>query len=59
MQRYDTLNGERERTASVEMAVQNFEKLQHHNESEVEFTDEVAEYGEVTNDDSQSLGELA
>jgi hypothetical protein len=58
MQRYDTLNGERERTASVEMAVQNFE-MQHHDESEVEFTDEVAEYGEVTNNDSQSLGELA
>jgi hypothetical protein len=51
MQRYDTLNGQ----ASVEMAVQNFEKVQDYDEREIEFGDEAVDEA----NGNSTTGELA
>lgn len=51
MQRYDTLNGQ----ASVEMAVQNFEKVQDYDEREIEFGDEAVDEA----NGNSTAGELA
>lgn len=48
MQRYDTLNGEHERTTTLEMGVQNnLEAVQDHGEDEIQFRDDAQGGGEL------------